>query len=62
VELYNLSPTYGFLYCVLATTAVYALILPLLLLIPKYLIATTDGQRNPEFDAEVSAEIAAPAE
>jgi MFS family permease len=62
VELYNLSPTYGFLYCVLATTAVYALILPLLLLIPKYLIATTDGEANAEFDAEVAAEIAAPAE
>jgi len=59
VGLYNLSPTYGFLYCVLATTAVYALILPLLLLIPKYLIATTDGQANPERDADVAAEIAA---
>jgi len=59
VVLYNLSPTYGFLYCVLATTAVYALILPLLLLIPKYLIATTDGQANPERDADVAAEIAA---
>jgi MFS family permease len=59
VGLYNLSPTYGFLYCVLATTAVYALILPLLLLIPKYLIATTDGQANPERGADVAAEIAA---
>jgi MFS family permease len=59
VGIYNLSPTYGFLYCVLATSAVYALILPLLLLIPKELIATTDGQRNPQLDAEVLAEIAA---
>jgi hypothetical protein len=59
VELYNLSPTHGFLYCVLATTAVYALILPSLLLIPNYLIATTDGEPNPERDAEVLAEIAA---
>jgi MFS family permease len=59
VEIYNSSPTHGFLYCVLATTAVYALILPLLLLIPDYLIATTDGQPNPERDADVSAEIAA---
>lgn len=59
VELYNLSPTHGFLYCVLATTAVYALILPSLLLIPNYLIATTDGEPNPERDAEVLVEIAA---
>jgi MFS family permease len=58
VEIYNLSPTHGFLYCVLATTAVYALILPLLLLIPNYLIATTDGQANPQEDAVVRAEIA----
>jgi Na+/melibiose symporter-like transporter len=58
VQLYNLSPTYGFLYCVIATTAVYALILPLLLLIPDYLIATTDGQANPQADAVVRAEIA----
>jgi hypothetical protein len=58
VGLYDLSPTYGFLYCVLATTAVYALILPLLLLIPKELIATTDGEPSPQLDAEVLAEIA----
>ncbi len=62
VGIYNLSPTYGFLYCVLATSAVYALILPLLLLVPKELIVTADGERNPQLDAEVLAEIAAPAE
>jgi hypothetical protein len=32
---------------VIATTALYALILPLLLLIPKELIATADGEANP---------------
>jgi Na+/melibiose symporter-like transporter len=58
--IYGLSPTHGFLYCVLATTTVYALILPVLLLIPNELIATTDGQSNPEVDAELMAEIAAP--
>jgi hypothetical protein len=58
VGIYNLSPTYGFLYCVLATTAVYALILPLILLVPKELIVTADGERNPQLDAEVLAEIA----
>jgi MFS family permease len=44
--IYNSSPTNGFLYCVIATTLVYALILPLILLVPKELIATADGQRQ----------------
>ena len=35
----------GFTVCVIAVTAVYALILPVLLLIPKDLIATADGQK-----------------
>jgi hypothetical protein len=43
-KIYNSSPTHGFLYCVIATTAVYALILPLILLVPKGLIATSDGE------------------
>jgi hypothetical protein len=34
----------GFAVCVIAITAVYALILPVLLLVPKRLIATADGQ------------------
>ena len=33
----------GFVACVIATTIVYALILPVLLLVPKKLIATADG-------------------
>jgi len=37
---------YGdFTVCVIAITVAYALILPLLLLVPKQLIATADGQR-----------------
>jgi MFS family permease len=35
----------GFTVCVLAITAVYALILPLLLLVPSRLTATADGER-----------------
>jgi len=58
-KLYSLSPTNGFLYCAIATTVVYALILPVLLLIPKGLIATADGERNPELDAEAAAAAAA---
>jgi hypothetical protein len=34
----------GFAACVIAITVVYALILPTLLLVPKHLIATADGQ------------------
>ena len=38
----------GFTACVIAITVVYALILPTLLLVPKRLIATADGQ-TPDF-------------
>ena len=34
----------GFAVCVIAITIVYALILPVLLLVPKHLIATADGE------------------
>lgn len=49
--IYSRSSTYGFFYCVLATTAVYLLILPVLLLIPKELISSTDGEPYVEMDA-----------
>ncbi|WP_432261876.1 MFS transporter [Cupriavidus sp. TMH.W2] len=55
--IYNSSPTHGFTYCVIATTAVYALILPLIPLTPKALIATRDGEPNPEVEAEVLDQI-----
>ena len=55
--IYSSSPTHGFLYCVIATTAVYALILPLILLVPKELIATADGEPNPKVEAEMLKEI-----
>jgi len=60
-QIYMSSPENGFLYCVIATTAVYAAILPVLLLIPKELIATADGEPNPVVEAEVRAEVAATA-
>jgi MFS family permease len=56
--IYDSSPENGFLYCVIATTAVYALILPLILLVPKELIATADGEPNPQVEAEMLREIA----
>ena len=56
-KIYNSSPANGFLYCVIATTVVYALIVPLILLVPKQLIATADGERSPDVEAEVLQEI-----
>ena len=41
----NLYDHYGgFAVCVIAITVVYALILPALMLVPKRLITTADGQ------------------
>lgn len=45
--IYNSDATHGFTYCVMATTVVYALILPLIPLAPQALIATRDGESNP---------------
>jgi MFS family permease len=56
-KLYASSPEHGFLYCVIATTIVYGLILPVIPWIPKDLIATTDGEQNPAVEAEIMAEI-----
>jgi MFS family permease len=55
--IYANNPGHGFLYCVLTTTAVYALILPVLLFVPKELIATADGEPNPQLEAETLAQI-----
>ncbi|AGW95281.1 MULTISPECIES: MFS transporter [Cupriavidus] len=51
--IYSSGATHGFTFCVAATTVVYALILPLIPLTPKALIATKDGEPNPEIEAEV---------
>lgn len=56
--IYNSSPQNGFLYCVIATTIVYALILPLILLVPKKLISTADGETNRTIEAGVLNETA----
>jgi hypothetical protein len=42
--IYDANPARGFLYCVIATTVVYALILPIVFLVPKPIIATADGE------------------
>ncbi|WP_019449438.1 MFS transporter [Cupriavidus sp. BIS7] len=43
--IYNSDAAHGFAYCVIATTAVYALILAVIPLTPKALIATRDGEQ-----------------
>jgi len=45
--LYNASPSNGFLYCMLATTGVYACMLPVILMVPRDLLATADGEPSP---------------
>lgn len=42
--IYNSDQVHGFQYCVIAITVVYALILPVILLIPKEILATRDGE------------------
>ncbi len=58
VWLYKLSPINGFNYCVIAITVVYALMLPVMLLIPRHLLSTMDGQADPEAEREMAEEIA----
>ncbi len=60
-RLYASSATHGFGYCVAAATATSMLMLAALLLIPKQIVATADGERSLEVDREVLAEIAATA-
>ena len=59
-RIYASSAAHGFAYCVLAATATSALMLVVLLLIPRELVATADGERNPAVDAAVLTEIGAP--
>lgn len=49
----------GFMSCVVAITVVYALILPTLLLVPRHLTATADGQAPPALPAGAEPAAAA---
>src|SRR5579871_2241727 len=55
--IYGLSPEHGFMYCVIAITLSYALILPVIPFLPKQITATADGEPNSEDEAAVLAEI-----
>jgi hypothetical protein len=57
-RIYEAGGKDGFLWCVLATTAVYALILPLIFLVPRHVMATADGEPNPELKHDVEVELA----
>lgn len=55
--IYDADPAHGFLWCVIATTVMYAASLPVILLIPPHVIANADGEPNPALDAQVRVEI-----
>jgi MFS family permease len=42
-SIYNSSASHGFLYCVICTALVYALVIPVLLMIPKEIVTSVDG-------------------
>jgi predicted MFS family arabinose efflux permease len=42
--IYASSPAHGFQYCVIAMVSVYALILPIIALVPRRITATADGE------------------
>ena len=56
-KIYASSAAHGFSYCVVAGTATSALMLAVLRLIPRELVATADGERNRQVEAELLAEI-----
>ena len=58
-KIYDGYPVNGFTYCVIATTIVYACILPLIFLVPRHIMATRDGEESAEVQKELMEEIAA---
>ena len=46
--IYDANPSRGFVRCVVVTTIVYVLILPVIFTVPKKLIATRDGEALPD--------------
>jgi hypothetical protein len=60
-SIYASSATRGFAYCVAAGTATSILMVVVLLLVPKEIVATADGEPSPDREREVLAEIAATA-
>ena len=57
-KIYDGDPLNGFKYCVIATTIVYACILPAIFLVPKHIMATRDGEASAEVQKELMTELA----
>jgi hypothetical protein len=57
-RIYSSNPAHAFLYCVMATVFVYALIQPLIRLVPKELIATSEDEPNQKVREEQLTETA----
>ncbi len=57
--IYQADPKNGFLWCVIATTVMYAATVPMILLVPKHVMATADCERNLALEADMRAETAA---
>jgi predicted MFS family arabinose efflux permease len=57
-KIYDGDPKNGFNFCVVATTVVYAAILPVIFLVPKPIMATKDGEQSPEVQKELMQELA----
>lgn len=53
--IYSASPRYGFLYDVIAMVLVFTAILPMLKLIPREIVARTDGEHNAAMDGAESS-------
>ena len=56
-QIYQRGGSNGFLYCVIATTTVYASILPILWWVPKSISSTRDGEANPGLESEDREEL-----
>lgn len=58
-QIFAADPSRGFEHCMLSTVVVYAMILPVLLFIPREVMSSADGEANPALEAEMLAEAAA---
>ncbi|MGA2450599.1 MAG: MFS transporter [Polyangiaceae bacterium] len=58
--IYDAHPGRGFLYCVVATTVTYSLIIPVIFLVPRRVVAAADGHVWPSVEGKALADVAEP--
>lgn len=58
VKLYGLSPKWGFTYCVIAITVVYAAMVPVLALVPRHILRAREGEPDEEALRQAQLETA----